>query len=125
MDDLRDIRDMYNSAWDAESGRLERHQLEADITWRYLDRHLPPSGRILEIGPGTGAYTFPLARRGYRITAMDRAEKLVTRSQAKADELGLGPSWIDPPALHRSKGGMSRDGFEPSTHSLKGCCSTT
>ena len=90
MDDLTDIRELYNAAWDVEETRLQRHQLEADITWRYLDRHLPPSGRILEIGPGTGAYTFPLARRGYRITAMDLAEELVTRCQAKADELGLG-----------------------------------
>ena len=90
MDDLTDIRDLYNAAWDVEETRLERHQLEADITWRYLDRHLTPSGRLLEIGSGTGAYTFPLARRGYRITAMDLAEELVTRCRAKADELGLG-----------------------------------
>ncbi len=90
MDDLTDIRDLYNAAWDVEETRLERHQLEADITWRYLDRHLPPCGRLLEIGSGTGAYTFPLARRGYRITAIDLADELVTRCQAKADELGLG-----------------------------------
>ena len=90
MDDLTDIRDLYNAAWDVEETRLERHQLEADITWRYLDRHLPPCGRLLEIGSGTGAYTFPLARRGYRITAIDLAEELVTRCRAKADEVGLG-----------------------------------
>ena len=29
MDDLSDIREMYNSAWDAESTRLQRHQLES------------------------------------------------------------------------------------------------
>jgi len=90
MDDLTDIRELYNAAWDVEQTRLQRHQLEADITWRYLDRHLPPSGRVLEIGSGTGAYTFPLSRRGYRITAIDLAEELVTRCQVKADELGLG-----------------------------------
>ena len=60
MDDLTDIRELYNAAWDVEETRLERHRLEADITWRYLDRHLPPTGRVLEIGSGTGAYTFPL-----------------------------------------------------------------
>ena len=26
MDDLTDIREMYNSAWDAESTRLQRHE---------------------------------------------------------------------------------------------------
>ena len=100
MDDLTDVREMYNAAWGAESTRLQRHQLEADITWRYLDRYLPsiapsrrhpapwapPGGRILNIGFGTGAYTFPLVKRGYRITAVDLAEEFVTRCKTMADE---------------------------------------
>ena len=87
MDDLTDIREMYNSAWDAESTRLPRHRLEADITWRYLDRYLPPHGHLLDIGCGTGAYAFPLVERGYRVTAVDLAEEFVTRCKAMADEL--------------------------------------
>ena len=90
VDDLSDIRELYNAAWDVEESRLERHQLEGDITWRYLvERHLPPTGQLLELGFGTGAYTFPLAKRGYRITAVDLAEELVVRCTEKADELGL------------------------------------
>ncbi len=89
MDDLTDIREMYNAAWDVETSRLDRHQLEADITWRYLDRYLPPDGHILDIGCGTGAYTFSLAERGYRITAVDLAEELVARCQAMTDEAGV------------------------------------
>lgn len=89
MDDLTDIREFYNAAWDAEANRLERHQLEADITWRYLNLYLPPRGRLLEIGFGTGHYTFPLAKRGYQITAIDLADEYVTRCRAKAEKLGL------------------------------------
>ena len=89
MDDLTDIREFYNAAWDAEANRLERHQLEADITWRYLNLYLPPRGRLLEIGFGTGFYTFSLAERGYQITAVDLADEYVTRCRAKAEELGL------------------------------------
>ena len=89
MDDLTDIREFYNAAWDAEANRLERHQLEADITWRYLNLYLPPRGRLLEIGFGTGFYTFPLAKRGYQITAIDLADEYVTRCKAKAEELGI------------------------------------
>ena len=89
MDDLTDVREMYNAAWGAESTRLQRHQFEADITWRYLDRYLPPGGRILDIGFGTGAtgaYPFPLVKRGCRTTAVDLAEEFVTRCKALADE---------------------------------------
>ena len=89
MDDLTDIREFYNAAWDAEANRLERHQLEADITWRYLNLYLPPRCRLLEIGFGTGYYTFPLAKRGHQITAIDLADEYVTRCKAKAEELGL------------------------------------
>ena len=89
MDDLSDIREMYNTGWDAEANRLERHQLEADITWRYLKLYLPPHGRLLEVGFGTGFYTFPLARRGYRITAVD----LFELRRKENLEKGRGPFW--------------------------------
>ena len=89
MDDLSDIREMYNAGWDGEANRLERHQLEADITWRYLNLYLPSHGRLLEIGFGTGFYTFPLARRGYQITAVDLADEYVSRCKARAEALDL------------------------------------
>ena len=89
MDDVSDIREFYNAGWDAEDDRLTRHQLEADLTWRYLDHYLPSRGRLLEVGFGTGFYTFPLAKRGYRITSVDIADEFVARCSAKAEVLGL------------------------------------
>ena len=89
MDDLSDIREMYNAGWEIEATRLERHQLEADITRRYLDLYLPPGGKLLEVGFGTGYYTFRLAERGYRITAVDLADEYVRMGKEKAEELGL------------------------------------
>jgi S-adenosylmethionine-dependent methyltransferase len=57
-DDVKDIQVFYDRAVEEENGRLERHQLERDITWRYLDKYLPPRGKILEVGAGTGAYSW-------------------------------------------------------------------
>jgi SAM-dependent methyltransferase len=37
---------------------------------------VPERGRVLEIGPGTGQATLPMAQRGYRITAVDLGENL-------------------------------------------------
>ena len=46
-DDVSDIVEYYNSSLESEHSRLERHQLEHDLTWRYLDQYLPPQGSIL------------------------------------------------------------------------------
>jgi S-adenosylmethionine-dependent methyltransferase len=70
-DDISDIADYYNSDPEREHLRLERHQLEYDLTWRYLDQYLPGHGTILEVGAATGRYTVSLAKRGYRLTAVD------------------------------------------------------
>lgn len=49
MDDVTDIRDMYNEGWDFEDTRLQRHQLERDITRLYFEKYLPPGGRLPEV----------------------------------------------------------------------------
>lgn len=71
IDDVSDIADYYNSDPGREHYRLERHQLEYDLTWRYLETYLPAHGSILEIGAATGRYTIGLAQRGYAVTAVD------------------------------------------------------
>jgi 2-polyprenyl-3-methyl-5-hydroxy-6-metoxy-1,4-benzoquinol methylase len=91
VDDITDIQEMYNANWEREDDRLLRHQLEHDITWRYLEKYLAaPGANILEIGPATGRYTMELARRGYNVLAIDIAAELVTRAKARIDDLGLG-----------------------------------
>jgi SAM-dependent methyltransferase len=37
---------------------------------------VPPGGDVLEIGPGTGKLTVPLAERGYRITAIEPGARM-------------------------------------------------
>ncbi len=86
-DDIRDISAFYNSDPEKEHCRLEAHQLEYDLTWRYLHRYLPAQGSILEIGAATGRYTLELARRGYMLTAVDlSAAQLEVCRQRLIDE---------------------------------------
>ena len=89
LDDVRDIRSFYNNTVESERVRLERHQLERDITWRYLDKYLPPEGTILEIGAATGGYTLELARRGYTVTAIDLSSNLIELCQNRVSAEGL------------------------------------
>lgn len=77
MDDISDIAAFYNSDPEREHARLERHQLEQDLTRRYLTEYLPSQGKILEIGAGTGRYTLGLAKQSYTIVAVDLSENLL------------------------------------------------
>ncbi|HCI80009.1 MAG TPA: hypothetical protein DHW02_09980 [Ktedonobacter sp.] len=88
-DDISDIEALYNSGVEYEDSRLERHQLEFDLTWRYLMRYLPPTGSILEIGAATGRYTLPLCERGYSITAVDLSSVLLERCKQRLEASGL------------------------------------
>src|SRR5258707_14160632 len=65
--------------------RVVFHQLESDLTWRYLTRYLPPAGSILEIGAGTGRYTLALCRRGYSVTAVDLSAALLERCKLRLE----------------------------------------
>ena len=88
-DDLSDIAAYYNSDPDKEHDRLGRHQLEYDLTWRYLDQYLPPQGSILEIGAATGRYTLELAKRGYQLTAVDLSAALLEECRKSLTDEGL------------------------------------
>jgi S-adenosylmethionine-dependent methyltransferase len=89
IDDVSDIASFYNSDPQREHGRLERHQLERDLTWRYLDRYLPSQGSILDIGAATGRYTLELARRGYQVTAVDLSVALLDECRQSIRDEGL------------------------------------
>jgi len=88
-DDISDIQALYDNGVERENIRLERHQQERDVSWRYLDKYLPKRGKILEIGAATGVYTIPLAKRGYSITAVDLSPKLLEVCKKRVAEEGL------------------------------------
>ena len=82
-DDISDIASFYDMGVAEEDARLEAHQLEHDLTWRFITRYLPPAGSILEIGAGTGRYTLALCRLGYSVTAVDLSAALLERCRRR------------------------------------------
>jgi S-adenosylmethionine-dependent methyltransferase len=89
IDDVNDIAVFDDRNQESEHSRLDRHQLEFDLTWRYLNQYLPPQGTILEIGSATGKYTLELARRGYTITAVDLSKGLLEQCRENITREGL------------------------------------
>jgi S-adenosylmethionine-dependent methyltransferase len=89
MDDISDIAAFYDKEPQEEHRRLEEHQLEYDLTWRFLDEYLPPHGNILEIGAATGRYTLSLVERGYAVTAVDISSASLKVCQHHLTEKGF------------------------------------
>jgi len=88
-DNIDDIAAFYNNDPQEEHRRLEEHQLEFDLTWRFLEAYLPPKGKILEIGAGTGRYTLGLVQRGYTVTAVDISEENLKLSKSSLTHAGF------------------------------------
>lgn len=87
-DEAREILAHYENMVEVEAKRLVRHQLERDMTRRYLETYLPSEGHVLEIGAATGEYTVWLAKRGYQVTAVDLSSSLIARCEQRLADAG-------------------------------------
>ena len=112
IDNVDDIAVFYNRNQESEQSRLDRHQLEWDLTWRYLDQYLPRQGTILEIGSATGRYTLELARRGYAITCLDLSKVLLEKCKENVAREGLEKQVQFVLADARNLGGVVKTAFD-------------
>ena len=71
METLQALTQFYTN-YDEEGRLLSRHgQVEYLTTMRYIEKYLRPGMRVLEIGAATGRYSHSLARKGYRVDAVE------------------------------------------------------
>lgn len=71
METIKALTDFYSN-YDEEGRLLSKHgQVEYLTTMWYVEKYLRPGMRILEIGAATGRYSHALARKGYRVDAVE------------------------------------------------------
>ena len=77
--------------WDAKAPKEERDSADEAVNralrWREIERRLEGVETILEIGGGTGAFSIPLARRGYEVTHLDLSPAMLDLARQKAEGL--------------------------------------
>lgn len=86
------VRDYYAQFGEREWDRLSHPAdgaIEFAVNCRLLTAHLPPTGRVLDLGGGPGRYTIWLARRGYTVTLADLAPNLLAIAREKIMQAGL------------------------------------
>lgn len=87
MDLDPDLAWYYERGW--ERGRLAQPgigRLEYLRTQQLLERHLPPTGLVLDVGGGPGTYAAWLARQGYEVELYDPVPLHVEQARAAAKD---------------------------------------
>jgi SAM-dependent methyltransferase len=55
----------------------------------FVERHCPKSGRLIDLGCGTGRLLIPLARKGHWVLGVDLSEEMLAVAAGKAREAGV------------------------------------
>ena len=74
--------------WDAKAPKEEQDLADENVNralrWREIDRHLQGVETILDVGAATGAFSIPLAQRGFRLTHLDLSPEMLAVARKKA-----------------------------------------
>jgi ubiquinone/menaquinone biosynthesis C-methylase UbiE len=97
MGAVADVHERIREWWDRDADTYDSAKshaisdpLEAAAWRRALREALPdPGARVLDVGAGTGALSLLAAELGYRVTALDLSEGMLTVARRKAVERGL------------------------------------
>ena len=92
MTDFEKIKNYYKHF--DEKNRLRNDnsgKLEFLMTMRILEKNLPSLAdgsdiSILDLGGGAGVYSFPLAKKGYKVTLADLSETLLAQAKKQKEE---------------------------------------
>jgi SAM-dependent methyltransferase len=71
------------------------HRLEFQTTLHFLEKHLPPTGLILDAGGGPGRYTIELATRGYNVVLLDMTPANLAFARRQIKRAKLQPKVVD------------------------------
>lgn len=96
MTDFEKVRNYYkifdeqNRLTNSNSGRLE-----FEMTMKVLEKFLPAKGAVLDLGGGAGAYSFPLAAKGYEVYLADLSDELIKKAKEFGEKQTACPKSYD------------------------------
>lgn len=91
---IQDVRAYYNEAAQQEWSRLDTlyTRIEFLSTLSLIEKYLPNSGRIMDIGSGPGRYSLELLKRGFEVELLDLSSEELQIAKTKIESEGLSAS---------------------------------
>ena len=87
--DNRRAFDSVASEYDGPLGNNSLVQHMRSALWRSIVDCVPPGGRLLDLGCGTGLDAEHMARQGYRVVAVDWSPAMIERARSRVAGAGL------------------------------------
>jgi ubiquinone/menaquinone biosynthesis C-methylase UbiE len=85
--DFNRERDWWDAKAPDEEQDLADEAINRALRWREVERHLAGVRTVLDVGAGTGAFSIPLAQRGFAVTHVDFSPAMLTLAREKAEGL--------------------------------------
>lgn len=83
--------DRERAWWDAKAPEEEQdlgdEAINRALRWLEIERRLAGIRTVLDVGAGTGAFSIPLARRGFAVTHVDFSRAMLSLAHEKAEGL--------------------------------------
>jgi len=73
---------------------LVNYEGDVDYLEDVFRRYKAKPRTILDLGCGTGNHSVPLARRGYRVSGIDRSASMIAQAKKKASRLRNPPRFV-------------------------------